>query len=142
MELKNAGKNVEQLEHETISLSEVSVKKEMRRYSRKMLRIEARYQDKSGKVLKGIVRNISIGGIFIETPHPLERGEDVHLSLDAVDMGKVIDVEGKVVRYMPERGMGVEFVDRDHRDIKLLLSTMRKLDQASLISLSRSAFEE
>ena len=118
------------------------MKKENRKYSRKPLRVEARYQDKSGKVLKGIVRNISIGGVLIETSRPLERGELVSLSLDAVDMGKVIDVVGKVVRQMPDKGMGIEFIDKENKDIMHLIKTMRKLDQASLIALSRSALEE
>ncbi len=115
--------------------------KEKRRYTRKPLKIEARYQDKIGMVLKGTVRNISIGGVFIETPRPLDRGETLHMTLDAVDVGRVIDVEGTVVRCEPERGMGVEFLDQDNREVKKLISTMRKLDQASLLALSRSAFE-
>jgi len=117
------------------------MKKDKRRFTRKPLKIEARYQDKIGLVLKGTVRNISIGGVFIETPRPLERGETIHMTLDAVDVGRVIDVEGKVVRCVPEQGMGIEFLDQDNRDVKKLISTMRKLDQASLLALSRSAFE-
>jgi hypothetical protein len=117
------------------------VKKEKRRYTRKSLKIEARYQDNNGKVLKGIVRNISIGGVFIETSRPLDRGQSIHLSLDAKDVGRVIDVEGVVARFMPDKGMGIEFLDKDNSSIKKLLSAMRKLDQASMIALSRSAFE-
>jgi hypothetical protein len=122
-------------------ISEVCVKKENRRHSRKYLKIEARYQDRSGKVLKGTVRNIAIGGVFIETPHPLERGEGLRLTLDAIDVGKVIEVKGTVVRCIPDKGMGIEFLDKDNQDIKLILSTMRKLGQASLIALSRSVLE-
>ena len=115
--------------------------KDKRRYTRKPLKIEARYQDNNGKVLKGTVRNISIGGVFIETPHPLDRGESFHMTLDAVDVGRVIDIEGKVVRCEPEKGMGVEFIDQDNREVKKLISTMRKLDQACMLALSRSAFD-
>lgn len=117
------------------------MRKEKRRYSRKALRIEARYQDPHGKVLKGTVRNISIGGVFIETTHPLEKGEEIHVSLDAKDVGKVIDVAGRVVRFVGDHGMGIEFLDKENQDIRKLLSAMRKLDQASLIALSRSALE-
>jgi Tfp pilus assembly protein PilZ len=115
--------------------------KDKRRYTRKPLKIEARYQDSNRKVLKGTVRNISIGGVYVETPHTLERGDIIRMTLDAVDVGRVIDVEGKVVRCEPEKGMGIEFVDQDNREIKKLISTMRKLDQASLLALSRSAFD-
>ncbi len=120
---------------------EVKVRKEKRRYSRKALIIEARYQDSHGRVLKGTVRNISIGGVFIETAHPLEKDQEIHISLDAKDVGKVIDVLGKVVRFVGDNGMGIEFLDKDNQDVKKLLSAMRKLDQASLIALSRSALE-
>lgn len=121
---------------------EVAGVREHRRYTRKPLKVEARYQDRDGKVLKGVVRNVSLGGVYIETPRPLERGESLRLTLDAVDVGKVIDLEGKVVRYEAEKGMGIEFADQHNKDIKKLISTMRKLDQASMLALSRSALEE
>ncbi len=114
-------------------------KKDKRRHSRKLLKIEARYQDSDSKVLKGTVRNISISGIFIETPSPLSMNTALHICLDAMDLGKVIDVTGKVVRIEQSRGMAIEFDNKENRDIKLLLSTLRKLDQASMLALSRSA---
>jgi len=113
-------------------------KREKRKHSRKLLRIEARYQDDRGRVLKGTVRDISLGGVYIDTNYPLAYQSKLTISLDAVDIGKVIDVEGRVVRFVPHRGMGIEFSDKNNRDIRLLLSAMRKLDQASLLSLSRS----
>jgi predicted RNA-binding protein YlqC (UPF0109 family) len=115
------------------------MKKESRKYTRKLLRIEARYQDFEENVLKGTVRNISLGGVYVETSNPLEKNLAIRLSLDAVDLGKVIDVYGKVVRVDEGKGMGIEFQDKENRDIKLLLTTLRKLDQASLLALSRSA---
>lgn len=116
--------------------------KEKRKHSRKLIRIEARYQDANGAVLKGTVRDISLSGVYIDTNYPLEPLDDVSISLDAKDIGKVIDVRGKVVRAAAHRGMAVEFVNKEHRDIKLLISAMRKLDQASLLSLSRSALDD
>lgn len=118
------------------------MKKDKRRHSRKLLRIEARYQDSGGRVLKGTVRNVSLGGVFIETQNPLEINDTLHVSLDAHDLGKVIDVSGRVVRIEQGKGMAIEFDDKDNRDIRLLLSTIRKLDQASLLALSRSALGE
>jgi hypothetical protein len=117
----------------------VYVKKDVREHTRKLLRIEARYQDFEETVLKGTVRNISLGGVYVETLNPLEVNLVVRISLDAVDLGKVIDVLGKVVRVDQGKGMGIEFHDKENRDIKLLLSTLRKLDQASLLALSRTA---
>jgi hypothetical protein len=117
----------------------VRVKKDLRKHTRKLLRIEVRYQDFEENVLKGTVRNISLGGVYVETQNPLDLNLAVRISLDAVDLGKVIDVYGKVMRVDLGKGMGIEFQDKENRDIKLLLSTLRKLDQASLLALSRSA---
>ncbi|HNY64997.1 MAG TPA: PilZ domain-containing protein [Deltaproteobacteria bacterium] len=114
------------------------MKKEKRRSSRKLLRIEARYQDADSKVLKGVLRNISLSGVYIETVNTLALQSKVHLSLDATDLGKVIDVAGTVVRVEENKGMGIEFDDSNNRDIRLLLSSLRKLDQASMLALSRS----
>jgi Tfp pilus assembly protein PilZ len=143
MPLKNGNGYDEQgISNEIISCQGECMKlKDKRRYTRKPLKIEARYQDNNRNVLKGTVRNISIGGVFIETPHPLARGESICMTRDAVDVGRVIDVDGKVVRCEPEKGMGVEFIDQDNREVKKLISTMRKLDQASMLALSRSAFD-
>jgi len=116
----------------------VYVKKDKRKHTRKLLRIEARYQDFEDNVLKGTVRNISLGGVYVETPNPLELNLAIRLSLDAVDLGKVIDVYGRVVRVDQGKGMGIEFEDKQNHDIRLLLSVLRKLDQASLLALSRS----
>ena len=118
------------------------MKKDKRRHSRKLLRIEARYQDSQGKVLKGMVRNVSLGGVYIETNHPLAVSDRLHVTLDAHDLGKVIDVSGRVVRTERNRGMAIEFDDQNNRNIRLLLSAIRKLDQASLLALSRSALCE
>ncbi len=115
------------------------MKKDKRRHSRKLLRIEARYQDPDTRVLKGTVRNISLSGVFIETPTPLAMQTTVHVSLDAKYLGKVIDVSGHVVRVEENRGMAIQFEDRENRDIRLLLGALRRLDQASMLALSRSA---
>ncbi len=116
----------------------VRVKKEKRRSSRKLLRIEARYQDPDSRVLKGVLRNISLSGLYIETKNTLSAGTRLHMSLDATDLGKVIDVAGTVVRVDERAGMAVEFDDKSNREIRLLLSTLRKLDQASMLALIRS----
>jgi len=54
--------------------------------------------------------------------------------------GKVVMVTGGGTGL--GKGMAIEFDDKDNRDIRLLLSTIRKLDQAPLLALSRSALGE
>jgi Tfp pilus assembly protein PilZ len=114
------------------------VKKEKRRQNRKLLRIEARYQDPDSKILKGVLRNISLSGLYIETVNTLGVQAKIHMCLDATDLGKVIDVAGKVVRVDENKGMAIEFDDKENREIRLLLSSLRKLDQASMLALIRS----
>ncbi len=104
-------------------------------YTRNPMKIEARYQDSNRKILKGMVTNIGIGGVYIESPHVLECGEIIHMTLDVIDEGRVIYVEGKVVHCAPGKGMGIEFTEQDNREIKKLISTIRKLEQASLLAL-------
>ena len=101
--------------------------KDKRRYTRNPIKIEARYQDSNRKVLKGTVTNIGINGLYIETPHVLESGEIIRMTLDLIDEGRVIYVEGKVVHCAPRKGMGIESMDQDNREIKKLMSTMSKL---------------
>ena len=138
LEMEAALKNTQNLSNNTINHGDSLGRKEMRKHSRKLMRIEARYQDTTGKVLKGTVRDLSLGGVFIETGYPIDQSVHITVSLDAKDIGKVIDVQGKVVRVLPHKGMAIEFANKEHRDIKLLLHAMRRLDQASLLSLSRS----
>ena len=61
--------------------------------------------------------NIGISGLYIETPHTLELGEIISMTLDMIDEGRVIDVEGKVVHCGPGKGMGIKFKDQDNHDI-------------------------
>ena len=86
-------------------------------------------------------RAISRGGLYIETGHPLEKGSQLRVTLDAHDFGKVIDVSGRVVRVEQGRGMAVEFDDQNHSGIIHLISALRRLEKASLLALSRSALE-
>lgn len=131
-------RNSQGLSNNTVGQGEIVGRKEKRRHSRRLLRIEARYQNATGRVLKGMARDLSLGGVFIETDYPLEMETNITLSLDAVDIGKVIYVHGIVVRIVPYKGMGIRFISDNKRDIELLIHAMRKLDQASLLSLSRS----
>lgn len=100
-----------------------------RRHPRKSLKIEVRFQDTKGKVLKGTVRDLSLSGVYIDTSYPLELKTNVIISFDAVDIGKVVDVYGRVVRVIPNRGMAVDFGNKKQHDIELLLEVMKKLDQ-------------
>jgi predicted RNA-binding protein YlqC (UPF0109 family) len=108
-----------------------------REHLRDLVRIEARYQDLSNTIIKGKVKNISKGGVFIETAHPLDKDCILTMSFDAVDFGKIIDIQGKVVRVIPGKGMAVRFTDQENKDTKLLMEGIEKLNKSLMINLSR-----
>jgi len=102
-----------------------------RKHPRKSLKIEVRFQDTKGAILKGTVRDLSLGGVYIDTSHPLELETNVIISFDAVDIGKVVDVYGRVSRIIPNRGMAVDFGNKKQPDIQQLLKVMENLDLRS-----------
>ncbi len=115
---------------------------EKRKHMRRPLRIDARYQDRDGTIMQGRVRNIGMGGAYIETRDILDVETTLNLCLDVVDIGKVIDIHSKVVRVTPEDGMAVEFRDKQNKEIRNLLDVMRKLQKASILSLNRVGKQE
>jgi len=108
-----------------------------RRHSRKSVRIEARFDDVSHNIIKGRVKNISKGGAFIITKDPLKKGDDLRLSLNAVDLGKIIDIQARVVRVDPGRGMAVQFEDTTNKEIDLLLKALKRLYIGTMTVLNR-----
>ena len=108
-----------------------------RKHSRKEVRIEARFDDENLNIIRGRVKNISKGGAFIETGHPLRPGETVKISMNAVDLGKIIDIDARVVRVVSGKGMAVKFEDEDNKEINLLLSALKRLYIGTIASLGR-----
>ncbi len=111
--------------------------KEQRKHVRSPVKIEARYQDLSNTIIKCKVKNLSKGGVFIETEHPLDKDCILTMSFDAVGLGKIIDIQGKVVRVIPEEGMAIQFTDQENKDIQTLIEGIKRLNRGPMISLSR-----
>ncbi len=108
-----------------------------RKHSRKIVRIEARFDDENLNIIRGKLKNLSKGGAFIETDHPLKPGSSVKISINAVDLGKIIDVQASVVRVVPNRGMAVQFEDENNKEIDLLLKAMKRLYIGTMATLNR-----
>jgi len=89
--------------------------------------IEAIFEDHTGSVLKGVVVNISMGGVYIETDHPIPHGMPLSLSLDLTDAGSVECINGKVVRSDPGHGMAVEFEGKDNKEVKDLIEMVKDI---------------
>jgi DNA-binding NarL/FixJ family response regulator len=57
---------------------------------------------------EGVITNISLGGLFIETRHPVTVGNEIILELTSLDKGRHCSVKGKVVR-RDAKGVGIQF---------------------------------
>ena len=63
-------------------------------------------------------RDVSPGGMFIETPHPLPVGSVLSLRFNLDDQGGIVVVTAEVVYHAGNLGMGVQFRDVSPEDQK------------------------
>ncbi len=80
---------------------------ELRKHERRPCKITAMYTsgDSFGEEY---VRDISIGGVFIETTETFEIGQKLSMAIPFTNEERYIKVQGKVVR-ITSSGIGVEF---------------------------------
>jgi CheY-like chemotaxis protein len=57
---------------------------------------------------EGVIKNISMGGLFIETHHPITVGNEIMLELTSLNKNRHCNVKGKVVR-RDAKGIGIQF---------------------------------
>lgn len=57
---------------------------------------------------EGVIKNISLGGIYLETDHPITVGNEIIVVLSSLDKIRICNVRGKVVR-RDAAGIGVQF---------------------------------
>lgn len=78
-----------------------------------------------------MMANLSLGGAFVLTPFPLERGTQVQLRLPSGSDGEVVQIEGEVVWTQSGddlSGMGIRFLalpDRDKGILKALMTSFQ-----------------
>ena len=98
---------------------------ENRKYPRKILMTEVAYQVGDGPLVEAQCRDISLGGMFIETTSPLPYGATLrlHLPLPGIRGGSVIDA---VVRWSKPDGMGVQFGVMGARETHALTQWLAK----------------
>jgi PilZ domain len=58
-----------------------------------------------------VSRDVSTGGLFLNTPDPLVPGSQVELSFSVTPEGPEIECPGRVVYALPGVGMGIQFID-------------------------------
>jgi Tfp pilus assembly protein PilZ len=80
---------------------------DLRKHPRKDCTVPAKYVA-GDKIFQGEIKNISSGGIFLKTNHPVSIGQRLHLAIPVRKKGKILKCSGKIV-WSDQRGVGVEF---------------------------------
>jgi hypothetical protein len=83
--------------------------------------VDDKHSDKTGKVT-----NISNGGMYVQTEHAPEVSDHVEGIIDNEDFGKVIWVEGRVVR-KNSTGMALTFTNADVMGLHILLISRKAM---------------
>jgi Tfp pilus assembly protein PilZ len=83
-------------------------KDEKRKYPRRSTYVDITYSSDQRRIFEDFVRNISAGGLYIETNLVTELGQKLTLTFSHPDSGDPIKVLGKIIRVDSE-GIGVQF---------------------------------
>jgi len=78
-----------------------------RQHFRKPLHMPVRYTNKAG-LSSGFIRNISLGGVFIEGRGAFSLGQGLAVTFSPPNFEKTVWITGDVMRVTPE-GIGVRF---------------------------------
>jgi hypothetical protein len=85
-----------------------------RDFEREMVRTEAlvvELRGSGGRAISGESRNLSLGGIFVETPESIEVGAEVQLFVGSMRSTSALRVFARVVHVVPGVGFGARFLD-------------------------------
>ena len=83
-------------------------KNKKRKYPRRSTLIDITYASDQRGFFEDIIRNISAGGLYIETNLLSELGQKLTMTFSHPDSGDPIKVKGKVIRADSE-GIGIKF---------------------------------
>ena len=83
-------------------------KNEKRKYPRRSTPMEITFSSDQRRVFEDFVRNISAGGLFIETNLVTELGQKLTMTFSRPGSGEPIKVLGKIIR-VDSGGIGVKF---------------------------------
>jgi Tfp pilus assembly protein PilZ len=83
-------------------------KDEKRKYPRKTTLMDITYSSDKRRVFEDFVRNISVGGLYIETNLISELGQQLNMTFSHPETGTPIKVSGKIIR-VDSGGIGVRF---------------------------------
>jgi Tfp pilus assembly protein PilZ len=81
----------------------------------------------SGKAYRSCIRDISAGGVFIETGDSFKPGQDIALCFTLAESDEMLafKLKGKVVRIYPD-GIGVQYVDMSNYQREIIKTLIEK----------------
>jgi hypothetical protein len=103
---------------------------EKRTNERTDVRLNALFRKDDSYILRTKVINISMGGLFMETPQFMKPGTDISIDIDAENIGHIIGVYGHVVRNTSS-GLAVEFTRVDDSTLDRLIKTEKYMSKKS-----------
>lgn len=92
---------------------QISRAKSSRKHPRRPCSLPVHYSLKN-KSLRGEIKNISPGGIFLKTRDAIDVGQRMQLAIPVRKKGKILQRTGKVV-WSDRNGVGVKFIRTDDR---------------------------
>ena len=92
-----------------------------REHPRKSCFMAVDYADRD-RVFKDFIRNISAGGVFIETNLPFSIGKDITLTFSSSNYERPIKITGKIAR-TGRGGIGVRF-KTENRDLIAMIKAL------------------
>jgi uncharacterized protein (TIGR02266 family) len=92
-----------------------------RRSPRKACSLAVNYTSWEG-AFKGLMRNISAGGMFIQTDKPLAVGQEITTTLSVSNNREPIKITGQIVWRVPD-GIGVKFTATD-KDLEEMIDNL------------------
>jgi hypothetical protein len=98
---------------------------EKREFERNKVNVPARYRSGNGDNHTGLVRDISFGGMFLESLFKHNVGDHVEADLNIEQYGKIAWAHGHVVR-TNEKGIGIKFTHYDVNGVDDIIHYHRK----------------
>ncbi len=81
---------------------------EVRQFPRRAHRVRVEFSTPDGGRFTYYTRDLSLGGVFIETDLPLKLGDELRLTLPMTTGSGTVQVRGEVVR-VDDHGIGIAF---------------------------------
>jgi len=91
-----------------------------------------RIQEATGELVTGKIRNISLGGCYVETQSPLERGSQLAVVLQVKNLRLRVIAEVRSVKIDGQNSAGLEFVGMTAQGLQSLQELMAELAKMAL----------